>query len=121
MTKETLTREQVEAFDTFAIDSITIGQLKRTCLAAMDKNKKLTDDLLRAEVEWSTQQAEVERLKDYVGDEMLKSDFQTAGQMRAEVERLRALIKDLPCTEDYCPGDGATCGARRALGGTDAD
>jgi hypothetical protein len=92
----------------------------------MDKNKKLTDDLLRAEVEWSTQQAEVERLKDYVGDEMLKSDFQTAGQMRAEVERLRTALEEISQAK---PRKGQTQGsfaeklilmAIRALeGGTD--
>jgi hypothetical protein len=33
--------------------------------------------------------AEIERLRAFVGSEMLRSDFRTAAEMRAEIERLR--------------------------------
>jgi hypothetical protein len=37
--------------------------------------------------------AEVERLRAYVGSEMTRSDFRTAADMRAEVERLRGKLQ----------------------------
>jgi protein-arginine kinase activator protein McsA len=35
-------------------------------------------------------EAEIERLRTYVGSQMLRSDFQTADEMRVEINRLRA-------------------------------
>jgi hypothetical protein len=134
MSNSTLTREQVKTFDTYASDSIAIGQLKRTCLAAMDELTDAREEVERLQETEDQLQAEVERLKDYVGDEMLKSDFQTAGQMRAEIERLREFnVSPLEPREggggyilrtprDATIWDTAVAETRRALeGGTDAD
>lgn len=50
------------------------------------------DEGLKAEVE--RLEAQIKLLEGYVGNEMYRSDFQTAGHMRAEVERLKAFEAD---------------------------
>jgi outer membrane murein-binding lipoprotein Lpp len=80
-----------------------------SCLKDLDFDKRMrTQGYIRhleAEVErlWANTlesqreraeraEAEVERLRAYVGSEMARSDFRTAADMRAEVERLRGDI-----------------------------
>ena len=49
---------------------------------------KVENNAQRAEI--AALEAEIERLRTYVGSQMLRSDFQTADEMRVEINRLRA-------------------------------